>query len=155
VRSISNSGYGLPPADTGVRLLNWVVNASTLFIHLERRIDPFFRPVFDKLFRQFLTNVATALINMRRKNDGLKLAEERIQKDEEAHLDDIITTMGNQMRRLWQAGDFQRTGNTKTHGIVRGEVTIREDLPKHMRRGIFAQPTRIGHGCVSQDQALT
>jgi len=140
VRSITNSGYGLPPADTGVRLLNWLANASTLFVHLERRIDPFFRPVFDKLFREFLTNVATALINLRRKDDGLKLAEERIQPDEEVHLDDIIATMGNQMRKLWQAGDFQRAGNTKTHGIVRGEVIIREDLPEHMRRGIFAQP---------------
>ncbi len=140
MRSITNSGYGLPPADTGVRLLNWLANASTLFVHLERRIDPFFRPVFDKLFREFLTNVATALINLRRKDDGLKLAEERIQPDEEVHLDDIIATMGNQMRKLWQAGDFQRAGNTKTHGIVRGEVIIREDLPEHMRRGIFAQP---------------
>jgi len=140
VRSNSNSGYGLPPADTGVRLLNWLANTSTLFVHLERRIDPFFRPVFDKLFREFLTKLATALINLRRKDDGLKLAEERIQPDEETHLDDIIATMGNQMRRLWQAGDFQRAGNTKTHGMVRGEIAIREDLPEHMRRGIFAQP---------------
>jgi uncharacterized iron-regulated protein len=75
---------------------------------LERRIDPFFRRVFDKLFREFLTKVATALISTRRKDDGLKLAEERLQPDEEAHLDDIIATMGNQMRRLWKAGDFQR-----------------------------------------------
>ncbi len=140
MRSNSNSGYGLPPADTGVRLLNWLANTSTLFVHLERRIDPFFRPVFDKLFREFLTKLATALINLRRKDDGLKLAEERIQPDEETHLDDIIATMGNQMRRLWQAGDFQRAGNTKTHGMVRGEIAIREDLPEHMRRGIFAQP---------------
>lgn len=140
MRSNSNSGYGLPPADTGVRLLNWLANTSTLFVHLERRIDPFFRPVFDKLFREFLTKLATALINLRRNDDGLKLAEERIQPDEETHLDDIIATMGNQMRRLWQAGDFQRAGNTKTHGMVRGEIAIREDLPEHMRRGIFAQP---------------
>jgi len=60
VRSNRNSGYGLPPADTGVPLLDWLANASTLFVHLERRIDPFFRSVFDKLFREFLTNVTTA-----------------------------------------------------------------------------------------------
>ena len=138
--SISNSGYGLPPAETGVRLLNWLANASTLFVHLERRIDPFFRPAFDKLFREFLTNIATALINLRRKSNDLKLAEERLQPDEEAHLSDIIATMRNQMRKLWQPGDFQRAGNTKTHGIVRGEVIIREDFPEHMRRGIFALP---------------
>jgi len=140
VHSNNNTGYGLPPADTGVRLLNWFADTATFIVHLERRFDPFFRPAFDKLFRQLLTNVTTALINLRRKNEGLKLAEERLQSDEEAHLEDIIATMGNQMRRLWQPGDFQRAGNTKTHGIVRGEVTIREDLPEHMRRGIFAQP---------------
>ena len=140
MRSTSNSGYGLPPADTGVRLLNWIANAAMFLVHVERRFDPFFRPAFDALFRDSLTRLTTALINMNRQNEHFKLAEERPQPDEEAHLQDIITTMGNQMRRLWQAGDFQRAGNTKTHGIVRGEVTIREDIPEHMRRGIFAQP---------------
>ena len=138
--SNSNSGYGLPPADTGVRLLNWIANTAMFLVHVERRFDPFFRPAFDALFRDALTRLTTALINMKRKNEHLKLAEERPQPDEEAHLQDIITTMGNQMRRLWQVGDFQRAGNTKTHGIVRGEVTIREDMPEHMKRGIFAEP---------------
>lgn len=140
VRSNSNNGYGLPPADTGVRLLNWIANTAMFMVHVERRVDPFFRPAFDALFRQLFTKIITALINVRRKDEGLKLAEERLQPDEEAHLEDIITTMGNQMRKLWQPGDFQRAGNTKTHGIVRGDVIIREDLPEHMRRGIFTQP---------------
>jgi hypothetical protein len=140
VQSNSNTGYGLPPADTGVRLLNWIADIATLVVHVERRFDPFFRPAFDAVFRHLLTNVTTALINMRRKDEGFKLAEERLQPDEEAHLEDIIATMGNQMRKLWQPGDFQRAGNTKTHGIVRGEFIVRQDLPEHMRRGIFAQP---------------
>ncbi len=136
----SDDGHGLPPADTGSALLNWIANTSMFLVHVERRFDPFFRPAFDALFRDILTNVTTGLINMMRKDEGFKLAEERFRPDEEAHLDDIIATMGNQMRRLWKPGDFQRGGNTKTHGIVRGEVVIREDLPEHMRRGIFAQP---------------
>ena len=140
MQSNSNTGYGLPPADTGVRLLNWIADIATLVVHVERRFDPFFRPAFDAVFRQLLTRVTTALINMRRKDEGFKLAEERLQPDEEAHLEDIIATMGNQMRKLWQPGDFQRAGNTKTHGIVRGEFIVRQDLPEHMRRGIFAQP---------------
>ena len=139
MRSTSNTGYGLPPADTGVRLLNWIADASTFFVHVERRLDPFFRPAFDAVFRQLLTNITTSLINFQRKNEGLKLAEEKLQPDEEAHLDDIIAAMGNQMRKLWKPGDFQRGGNTKTHGIVRGEFIVREDLPEHMRRGIFAE----------------
>ena len=138
--SPSKNGYGLPPADTGVRLLNWLADISTFLVHVERRVDPFVRPAFDAVFRQSLTSATTALMNMMRKGDGLKLAEEHAEPDEEAYLDDIIRTMGNQMRRLWQPGDFQRGGNTKTHGIVRGEFTVRKDLPEHMRRGIFAEP---------------
>ncbi len=135
-----NNGYSLPPADTGVSLLNWIADASTFLVHMERRVDPFFRRPFDAVFRQLLTNVTTALINLKRKNEGFRLAEERLQPNEEGHLEEIIATMGNQMRRLWKPGDYQRGGNTKTHGNVRGELSIREDLPEHMRRGIFAQP---------------
>jgi hypothetical protein len=140
VSSNSNSGYGLPPADTGVWLLDLLANLSTYFVHLERRFDPFFRPAFDALFRQLLTNLTTSLINLQRRNEGMKLAEERIQPGEEGHLAEIIADMGNQMRRLWKVGDFQRCGNTKTHGIVRGDFIVRDDLPEHMRRGIFAEP---------------
>src|SRR6266536_388841 len=136
----TDNGYSLPPADTGSRLLNWVSNAAMLFVHLERRFDPLFRSAFDFLFRELFTLATNAFINLQRKNEGYKLAEERIQPDEEAHLNDIIATMADQMRRLWRPGDFQRCGNTKTHGIVRGEVIIRDDIPEHMRRGIFAQP---------------
>lgn len=153
--SKSNSGYGLPPADTGVGLLNWIADTATFFVHLERRVDPFFRPPFDLLFRQFLTNVTTVLINMGRKDDDLKLAEERPQPDEEAHLDDIIATMGNQMRKLWQTGDFQRGGNTKTHGIVRGEFIVREDIPEHMRRVSTPSRARIPRGYDSRAPVLT
>src|SRR5215813_8146173 len=138
VTSKHDNGYSLPPADTGSRLLDWISNTAMRFVHLERRFDPFFRTPFDFLFREPLTRLTNALINLQRKNEGYKLAEERIQPDEEEHLDDIITTMANQMRRLWQLGDYQRCGNTKTHGIVRGEVIIRDDIPEHMRRGIFA-----------------
>src|SRR5919199_5376492 len=134
------SGYGLPRADTGVAVLNWISDAAIFLTHVERRVDPFFRPSFDALFRKRLTTLTTALINKRRKDEGLALAEERAQPDEEAHLQDIIATMGAQMRRLWAPGYFQRGGNTKTHGVVRGEFIVRDDLPDHLRRGIYAQP---------------
>jgi hypothetical protein len=140
VISKPSAGYGVPPANTGIRLLDWLANAAMFFVHMERRFDPFFRPAFDALFRQLLTNVATALINLRRQDEHLSLAEEKFQPDEEAHLNDIIVTMGNQMRQLWRPGDFQRGGNTKTHGIVRAEFIVRDDLPPHMRHGIFAKP---------------
>lgn len=133
-------GFGLPPADTGNRLLNWISDTGLLLIAFERRFDPFFRSAFDRLLRDRLSSLITALINRQRKSDGLGIAQERLQPDEEAHLDDIITTFTAQLRRLWNPGHFERGGNTKTHGIVRAEFTVRDDLPERMRRGIFAQP---------------
>jgi hypothetical protein len=132
-------GVGLPRADTGNAVLNAINDASVFLLLMERRIDPLIRPAFDALLRDRLTKLTTALINSRRKDEGLALAEERALTDEEAHLDSIIASMGAQMHKHWKPGAYERGGNTKTHGIVRGEVIIRGDLPVHMRRGIFAQ----------------
>jgi hypothetical protein len=44
------------------------------------------------------------------------------------------------MRGLWKPGGFERGGNTKTHGIVRGEFIVHDNLPEKLRRGIYAQP---------------
>jgi hypothetical protein len=139
-RSNPGPGFGFPPPDTGNFLLNWISRALILLIRVERRFDPFFRPAADKVFRDPLSRGVTALINLRRTDEGLKIAEERAQPDEEAHLDDIIASFNAQIRRLWNPGHAERGGNTKTHGIVHGEVTVREDLPEAMRRGIFAEP---------------
>src|SRR5574342_455590 len=133
-------GLGLPPADPGNRVLHWISDASMQLLHLERRLDPFFRPAFDALLRDRLSTLVTALLNRARKDDGLGIAEEKPEPNEEANLDDIIATFTAQMRRLWNPGYFERGGNTKTHGIVRAEFVVRDDLPEHMRRGIFAEP---------------
>ena len=60
--------------------------------------------------------------------------------DEEAYLDSIIASFEKQMRELWKPGGFERGGNTKTHGIVRGEFIVHDDLPENLRHGIYAQP---------------
>lgn len=133
-------GFGLPRADTGNALLNWISDLAVSILHLERRIDPFFRPTFDALLRDPLTKLTTRVINLRRKDEGFRLAEERVQPDEEAHLQDIIDSFNAQMKGLWKPGYFERGGNTKTHGVVRAEFTVLPDLPKHMRVGIFAEP---------------
>jgi hypothetical protein len=136
-------GYGLPPPNTGNVLLNWLARALLFLIHVERRIDPFFRPLSDKLLRDPIARLVTALKNWQRrheKDDGLALAEERAQPNEAEHLEEIIDAFKAQLRGLWNPGHFERGGNTKTHGIVRAEFTVRDDLPEHMRRGIFAEP---------------
>ena len=44
------------------------------------------------------------------------------------------------MRLLWKPGRFERGGNTKTHGIVRGEFIVHDSLAPEFRHGIYAQP---------------
>src|SRR5262245_14575779 len=137
-------GYGVPPPKTGSPLLDWISRRLLDVIHFERRFDPLFRPSLDAVFREPLSELATHLINLQRRargdDMGLGLAEERMQPDEEAHLQSIIDSFSAQMRENFRPGYFQRGGNTKTHGIVRAEFIVRDDLPEHMRRGIFAEP---------------
>ena len=110
-------------------------------LHLERRFDPFFRPAVDALFRAPSSAVIQYLMNLGRKDEHLGIAEERLGPDEEQLLQTIIDLMAEYMRRHWQPGNYQRAGNTKTHGVVRGELAIRADLPPSLRHGLFAEPT--------------
>jgi len=136
----SNVSRPVPRANTGSAFLNWLADASLSLVHLERRFDPFFRPVFDAVLRDPLAKLTTALINMRRPNEHLKIAEEKLMPDEEVYLDSIVSSFRTQMRDLWKPGGFERGGNTKTHGIVRGEFIVHDNLPAEFRHGVYAQP---------------
>jgi hypothetical protein len=138
--SNSNASRPLPRANTGSRLLDWISDTSIALLHLERRFDPFFRPAVDALFRDLGERLVTTLINLGRRNEHLALAEERPPQDEDAWVDSIIASFHEQMRLLWKPGGFERGGNTKTHGIVRGEFTVHDNLPAELRHGIYAQP---------------
>ena len=54
-------------------------------------------------------------------------------------MDSIIESFREQMQTLWKPGGVERGGNTKTHGIVRGEFTVHDDLPPEFRHGIYAR----------------
>jgi len=136
----SNVSRPIPRANTGSALLNWLADTSTFLLHLERRIDPWIRPPFDALLRDPLARLVTALINARRRDEGLRLAEEKALPDEEEYLDSIIATFEQQMKGLWKPGGVERGGNTKTHGIVRGEFIVHDDLPPAFHHGIYARP---------------
>src|SRR5207244_9966990 len=56
------------------------------------------------------------------------------------YLESIIASFRTQMHNLWKPGGFERGGNTKTHGIVRGEFIVHDGLPANLRHGIYAQP---------------
>jgi hypothetical protein len=109
-------------------------------MQLERRTEPFWRPYTNAAFREKSAAVLQALINIQRRHEGLQLAEERALPGEAEALDSIIADMGEYMKRKYRPGEYERVGNTKTHGLVRAEVTIRSDLPAELRHGIFREP---------------
>jgi hypothetical protein len=115
--------------DALVGLLQW-----------ERRIDPFFRPAFDAALRGPLTAATQALINLRRPAESDVPAQETPLPDEDAQLDAILASMAAFMRARYTAGGFERAGNTKTHGVLRGRFIVAPDLPPALRHGILAQP---------------
>src|SRR6202030_3841729 len=125
--------------NTASAFLNWLADTSTVLVHLERRFDPWFRPAFDAVLRDPIARLTTALINVRRPNEGLKIAEEKLFPGEEEFLNSIISSFEKQMRELWRPGGFERGGNTKTQGIVRGEFIVHDDLPLEFRHGIYAK----------------
>ena len=47
------------------------------------------------------------------------------------------------MRRAYRPGEYERGGNTKTHGIVRAEFIVHDGIPEHMRRGVFATAAHV------------
>ena len=130
----------MPRADTGSHFLNWVSNTFMFLLRMERRIDPWLRPAFDATLRDPIARLTTALINAQRENDGLQIAEEKPLPDEEEFLDSIISSFKTQMCGLWKPGRFERGGNTKTHGIVRGEFIVHDNLPPQLQRGIYSKP---------------
>jgi hypothetical protein len=132
----------VPPAKAKAwfKLLRLLHRGLQAGLRAERRLEPFFRRGFNRKFREPLADFLQERINRRRVDEGLALAEERIDPDEEASLDSIVASFAGYMRRTYLPGGYERGGNTKTHGIVRAEVTIRDDLPAHLRHGIFATP---------------
>src|SRR5947209_3585592 len=96
-----------PRPDTGSAILNWISRASTFLLLFERRIDPWIRPLFDATLRDPLARLTTALMNLKRPNEGLKIAEEKFLPNEEEYLDSIINAFTQQMQKLWKPGGME------------------------------------------------
>jgi len=107
---------------------------------LERRIEFLYRPCFDRWLRPPLFALAQRLQNLRRKDEGLALVEERLLPNEEQYIQAIIDELKAFTRENWPPGNAQRFGNTKTFGVLRAEFTVLDGLPDHVRRGLFAKP---------------
>lgn len=116
---------------------------SDLFLwvwRLERRVEFLYRPQFDRLLRGPLFALAQAVQRRRRHDEGLALAEERVRPEEEQETQAVIDEIKAFTRENWLPGGAQRFGNTKTFGVLRGELTVLPDLPERLRHGLFATP---------------
>ncbi len=122
------------------RVLKVIHDMALELLHIERRLEPLFRRQLNRLLRKPSAALIQYLINRRRTDIGMQLAEERVDSDEKQSLDAIIDLMADQMRGHFKPGAYERGGNTKTHGVLRATVTIRDDLPAHCRQGVFATP---------------
>ena len=121
-------------------ILHLIHRAMRAGLRVERRLEPFFRRPLNRLTREPAAAALQWLLNLRRENLGLGLAEERILLDEEENLQSIIQSFADYMERTYRPGSFERGGNTKTHGVVRAEVRVHEGLAPHLRQGVFAEP---------------
>jgi hypothetical protein len=117
-----------------------VHDALVRVVNVERHVDPYFRPGFDRLFRPALQQLVQAGINVRRRDLHLGLAQEQPLPDEEALADAIVEAMSAYLRTHWPPGQVERAGNTKTYGVVRGTLVVGEDVPPELRVGVFARP---------------
>ena len=133
-----------PGIDPEGRLTFLVVRPlSDLFLwvwRLERRVEHRYRPWFDRWLRPPLFAALQALQNARRPDEHLALAEERVPPDEEELIQDTIDELVAFTRENWLPGGAQRFGNTKTFGVLRGELTVLPGLPDRLRHGFLAQP---------------
>ncbi len=120
------------------RILKFIHQFLLQILYFERRLEPWFRSQVNYVFRKPSEKLVQYLINRKRKDEGLQLVEETIAPDEEESLTSIIDQMADQMRGRFKPGSYERGGNTKTHGVVRATVTIRDDIPEQYRKGIFA-----------------
>jgi len=122
-------------------LLRLLHRLLEIFLHLERRIEqPFLRPAFDAVFRTPLALATTALINVQRSREPVGLAGETPLAGEDEAVQTMIDEMRRHLVRDFPRGGFERAGNTKTHGLVRGEMSVHDALPERLRKGLFATP---------------
>src|SRR5215475_2597364 len=141
-REVTASRRGLFTKPQGLATYLILRPLSDLFLwvwRLERRTEFLYRPWFDRWFKPPLFSAAQSLQNVLRKDEHLRLAEERLIPGEEEITREIIDELAKFTRENWLPGGAQRFGNTKTFGVLRGEFSVLPDLPDHLRRGFFAE----------------
>ncbi|MFL6735540.1 MAG: catalase family protein [Sphingomonas sp.] len=120
-------------------MLRALQRMTEMGLHAERRFDPFFRPAVDRVLRWPLTRLVNFTINLTRSRDVPPIAKERFSDDEDESLDNIVAEMARHLDLDFTPGNYERAGNTKTHGLVHATLTVLPGIPEHLRHGIFAE----------------
>jgi hypothetical protein len=125
--------------------LDTVVNAVLVRVFwVARRIDPLVRPLIDVAVRPWLQALVQWHLRRRLPDHGLALAEERELPGESAATTSIIVAMSRFTETTYAHAHAERAGNTKTYGVARAELRVADDLPEHLRHGLFARPATFG-----------
>jgi len=102
---------------------------------------PYVRPAVDLLVRPPVQALVQWVVRHRLPDDGLALAAERVLPDEERITDEIVERMTRFLQHTYPHHEHvERAGNTKTFGVVRGELSVRADIPSELCHGLFAEP---------------
>tara|TARA_R110001592_G_scaffold86031_1_gene254027 strand:- start:33146 stop:34441 length:1296 start_codon:yes stop_codon:yes gene_type:complete len=112
---------------------------ATFFINLARQLEPLYRDQFDQKLRAPIEAITQGLIRLRLKDQGLKIAEEKIQPNEKQNTKNISKVMSRFLEKEYKetGKTAERAGNTKTYGLVKATFTVNPDLPKSLQTGLF------------------
>ena len=108
--------------------------------YAERRIDPYFRDGFDRVFQRPLVALTQAMINLIRPRIHLAIGEELSLPNEQELTLAIIRQMALFLKVHYQGRPAERAGNTKTYGVVRAQFEVLPDLSPELCRGLFTEP---------------
>ncbi len=118
------------------RLINDTLDRSIKFTRRFTRL----RNAFDAVFRGPLFAAAQFLVNLGRRDERLRIAEERPLPGEEETARQITEQMCAFIREHYAGGVALRAGNTKTHGLVKAHFIVEPGLPEELRQGVFREP---------------
>lgn len=112
---------------------------AQIVMRIIRRLDRYYRDVFDACFQKPISAIAQFFINLLRPDEHLKIAEERKLPDEEEITQEVTDQMSRFLRQRYTGKVALRAGNTKTYGLVRGTFEILPGLADHLRVGLFKE----------------
>ncbi|HJZ97028.1 MAG TPA: catalase family protein [Candidatus Solibacter sp.] len=127
-------------ADTklGAQILQFISDSAFGFAKVIRR-PVGLRKVFDRTLNRPIASTVQFLKNVFRKNQHLKIAEERMLPNEDQITADIIEVFRENLLRRYITRKAERGANAKTYGVARAEFRVLAGLPDDLAKGVFRE----------------